>query len=117
MGTSQFKLVLVVRKDLSMGTGKIAAQCSHASIQAYKKCNKLLQFKWAMSGQMKVVVSCPDDKAMLEINEKAKSMNVRTSIIHDAGRTQIAPGSMTVLAVGPGRSEIVDQITGHLKLL
>lgn len=32
-----FKMVLVVRNDLKMGKGKIAAQCSHATLGLYKK--------------------------------------------------------------------------------
>ena len=32
------------------------------------------------------------------------------------GRTQIAPGSHTVLAVGPAPGSMVDKVTGNLKL-
>ena len=35
--------------------------------------------------------------------------------VTDAGRTEVAPGSVTVLAVG-GVSELVDQVSGKLKL-
>ena len=34
--------------------------------------------------------------------ERAAAMGLTISIIRDAGRTQIAPGSKTVLSVGPG---------------
>ena len=46
----------------------------------------------------------------------AKSQKLITSLIFDAGRTQIAAGSMTVLAVGPGPASVIDSVTGHLKL-
>jgi len=39
------------------------------------------------------------------------------SLIQDAGRTQVAPGSRTVLGVGPGPNELIDKVTGHLKLM
>ena len=37
-------------------------------------------------------------------------------IIHDAGRTQIASGTATVLGIGPGPSSVIDNVSGHLKL-
>lgn len=48
---------------------------------------------------------------------KAASLDLPTYIVHDAGRTQIPAGSQTVLAIGPGPKSVVDQITGHLRLL
>lgn len=111
------KLVLVVRKDLSMGVGKIAAQCSHASVMAYQKSSRLMLLKWALSGQKKIVVSCPNEQALKDIREKAKQHRLLTSTIHDAGHTQVEPNTVTVLAVGPAKEELVDQVTGHLSLL
>ncbi|PIK56816.1 putative peptidyl-tRNA hydrolase 2, mitochondrial [Apostichopus japonicus] len=32
-----YKMVLVVRQDLKMGKGKVAAQCSHAAVGCYKR--------------------------------------------------------------------------------
>lgn len=51
------------------------------------------------------------------LQAQAMSLGVCAKIIHDAGRTQIASGSATVLGVGPAPKSVVDQITGHLKLL
>ena len=47
----------------------------------------------------------------------AKSLGLVTSVIQDAGRTQIEAGSRTVVAVGPGPENLVNQVTGHLSLL
>ena len=53
------KLVLVVRNDLKMGKGKVAAQCSHAAVMAYEssreKAPKIFS-NWRNSGQPKIVV-------------------------------------------------------------
>ncbi|CAF1543725.1 unnamed protein product, partial [Rotaria sordida] len=39
-----------------------------------------------------------------------------TCLIRDAGRTQIEPGSKTVLGIGPAPSKLINEITRHLKL-
>ncbi|TQE00658.1 hypothetical protein C1H46_013707 [Malus baccata] len=114
-----FKMVLVVRNDLKMGKGKIAAQCSHATLGLYKKvlhrAPKALN-RWEMCAQPKVVVKIESEKDMLVLQERAKSLNLPTHITIDAGRTQIAPNSRTVMAI-LGPVEVVDDVTGGLKLL
>ncbi|CAL9230582.1 unnamed protein product [Arabidopsis halleri] len=114
-----FKMVLVVRNDLKMGKGKIAAQCSHATLGLYKKlvrrAPKALDC-WEECAQPKVVVKIEDEDEMLELQERAKSLKLPTHITIDAGRTQIAPNSRTVMAI-LGPVEVVDEVTGGLKLL
>lgn len=44
-------------------------------------------------------------------------MGILNGGIHDAGRTQVAAGSLTVLAVGPGPDSVINHITGALSLL
>lgn len=56
-----------------------------------------------------------DDLDMLQA--KAISLGLVAEVIADAGRTQIAPGSHTVLGIGPGPKSLMDQVTGGLKLL
>jgi peptidyl-tRNA hydrolase len=51
------------------------------------------------------------------LQAQAMSLGLCARIIHDAGRTQIASGSATVLGIGPAPKSMVDQITGGLKLL
>ncbi|XP_021283387.1 peptidyl-tRNA hydrolase 2, mitochondrial isoform X1 [Herrania umbratica] len=114
-----FKMVLVVRNDLKMGKGKIAAQCSHATLGLYKKllhrAPKALD-RWEMCAQPKVVVKIESEEDMLVLQERAKSLSLPTHITIDAGRTQIAPNSRTVMAI-LGPIEMVDDVTGGLKLL
>jgi len=113
------KMVLVVRNDLKMGKGKAAAQCCHATLSAYKqarrKCPEVLR-AWECNGQPKVTVKCDSEDDLMLLLTQSRSLGLVSAVIADAGRTQIAPGSKTVLAVGPGPGELVDQVTGSLKL-
>ncbi|KAJ1700271.1 hypothetical protein LUZ63_000050 [Rhynchospora breviuscula] len=114
-----FKMVLVVRNDLKMGKGKIAAQCSHATLGLYKKLvNRAPKYlnRWEMCGQVKVVVKIETEDEMLVLQERAKSLSLPTHIVIDAGRTQIAPNSRTVMSI-LGPADMVDDVTGGLKLL
>ncbi|KAG0492400.1 hypothetical protein HPP92_005461 [Vanilla planifolia] len=114
-----FKMVLVVRNELKMGKGKIAAQCSHATLGLYKKlhnrASKALS-RWEMCGQVKVVLKIESEEDMLVLQERAKSLKLPTHTTIDAGRTQIAPNSRTVMAI-LGPADMVDDVTGGLKLL
>ncbi|XP_062226962.1 uncharacterized protein LOC133925129 isoform X1 [Phragmites australis] len=114
-----FKMVLIVRNDLKMGKGKIAAQCSHATLGLFKKLQqrapKSLR-RWERCGQVKVVVKIESEEDMLVLQGRAKSLNLPTHITIDAGRTQIAPNSRTVMAI-LGPADMVDDVTGGLKLL
>ena len=115
----EVKMVLVVRQDLKMGKGKAAAQCAHAAVGAYKKAARhqpAVLKKWERDGQAKITLKADTEEVLAELELVAKSQKLITSLIFDAGRTQIAAGSMTVLAVGPGPAEIIDSVTGHLKL-
>ena len=109
--------------------GKIAAQCGHATLACFKSISKaarasgpsspaarLLQ-RWERHGQAKVALQTKSEDEMQELMAKARSLGITAEVIADAGRTQIDPGSLTVLGVGPAPKSAVDQVTGHLKLL
>ncbi|KAH8583612.1 peptidyl-tRNA hydrolase 2 [Cryptosporidium sp. chipmunk genotype I] len=102
-----------------MGKGKVASQCGHAVLGAYKKAirkhPKIVE-AWERSGQAKVVLKVCSEE-LFESEKRAKEKNVTTCLIKDAGRTQIAPGEYTAIAIGPGPSELIDEITGEYKLL
>ncbi|KAF6002846.1 Peptidyl-tRNA hydrolase protein 2, mitochondrial [Cyanidiococcus yangmingshanensis] len=112
------KLVLVVRRDLKMTPGKIAAQCGHASVGAYKACNnRNTLLAWERNGQPKIALRCSSLKELLAIERAAQQQRVPSFAVRDAGRTQIAAGTITVLALGPAEGAKIQRITGHLKLL
>nr|ADD37956.1 Peptidyl-tRNA hydrolase 2, mitochondrial [Lepeophtheirus salmonis] len=117
------KMVLVVRNDLKMSKGKVAAQCSHATLDAYKRGKKggarakqVIRL-WETYGQKKVTLKGDSEEQLLELQKMATFKGVTNAIIKDAGRTEVEPGTLTVLAVGPDLESKVDEITGHLKLL
>ncbi|XP_027726391.1 peptidyl-tRNA hydrolase 2, mitochondrial [Vombatus ursinus] len=117
--SGEFKMIIVVRNDLKMGKGKVAAQCSHAAVSAYKQVqrrNPELLKQWEYCGQPKVVVKAPDEESLAELLTHAKVLGLTVSLIQDAGRTQVEPGSRTVLGIGPGPADLIDKVTGHLKL-
>ncbi|KEP64204.1 UNVERIFIED_CONTAM: peptidyl-tRNA hydrolase, putative [Hammondia hammondi] len=114
------KMVLCVRQDLSMGKGKIAAQCGHATLGAYRQAARRhdpFLALWTASGQKKIAVKIKDEAEMRALHADAKKKGVNAYAVCDAGRTQVPAGSFTVLAVGPGPETLVDDVTGHLKLL
>lgn len=114
------KMVLCVNMELKMGKGKIGAQCGHATLGAYRLSRKYCPtglLGWETYGQAKIALKVEEEIEFYEILEKAKLAGIVCYIVEDAGRTQIAAGSRTVLALGPAPATILDQITGHLKLL
>lgn len=116
------KMVIVVRSDLPMGRGKTAAQCAHAALecclQTFNNKKKQLMFEsWLRSGQPKIIVKIPNEKELLILADKAQRAGLITAIIKDAGVTQIKPGTITVVGIGPGSTEVIDSITSRLRLL
>ena len=67
--------------------------------------------------QTKQVVECASDAELQELDKKARAMELPSSLIQDAGRTQLEPGTVTCLGIGPAPAELVDRITVQLKLL
>lgn len=113
------KQVIVVRADLRLGIGKLAAQAAHASLEAYKTTRAAeprVVEEWEREGQKKVVVKIGGEKELLELYEKAKK-EIPCALIRDAGLTQIPPGTVTALGMGPWDESAIDKYAGKLKLL
>lgn len=118
-----YKQIIVIRADLKMGKGKLAAQCSHAALSAYKKAQHNEEYKtksnsWEKSGGEKVVLKVQSEQELRELYEQAQRADIPCGeIIHDAGHTQLEPGTATCFATFPWEEEILDKIFGKLKLL
>ena len=114
------KQVIVVRADLKMGKGKTCAQVAHASISSAEKAMKFERDwyeAWIREGQKKVVVKVQNERELFELYEMAKGQGLPCYIVNDAGLTQLAPGTTTTLGIGPAPEELIDKLTGDLKLL
>jgi peptidyl-tRNA hydrolase, PTH2 family len=112
------KLVLVVRTDLGMGRGKIAAQVAHAAVTAALAARGGGDFAaWLRDGQPKVVVQVTSGEQLQEIARQARAAGLPVELVHDAGRTQLAPGTLTCCAVGPAEASRIDAVTAGLSLL
>jgi PTH2 family peptidyl-tRNA hydrolase len=115
-----YKQTIVMRADLGMGKGKIAAQSSHASLSAYNKVRKShldVAKAWETEGQMKVVLKVNSEKELFEYFQKAKDAGIPVELIRDAGHTQLEPGTVTCFAAGPWDEKELDKVFGDLKLL
>ena len=115
----EFKLVIVVREDLKISPGKMAAQVGHAAVSCAlraKDKDKRLFSNWMDEGQRKVVLKVGGLPELERIERMAGSAGLIASRIVDAGLTEIPPGTVTCLGVGPAREADVDKITGNLKL-
>ena len=111
------KQIMIVRTDLKMRKGKIAAQCCHGAIGAYKKSPADKIRKWENEAYAKVVLKVQTKEELIELKKLADDNGIANYLVVDAGRTQIPTSSITVLALGPDEDEILDKITGDLKLL
>ena len=112
------KLALVVRADLGMGRGKIAAQVAHAAVAAVLANGGSRDFAaWLAEGQPKVVLKVASAEQLAEVVRGAVAAGLPVEVIRDAGRTQVDPGTVTCCAVGPADSAQVDALTGALSLL
>lgn len=116
----EYKMIIVARTDLKLSPGKLAVQVAHAAVTCAlgtKKCNSKWFNKWQNEGAKKAVVKVSSEEEFYPLKDKAERLKIVTSLIEDAGHTEIPPGTKTVLGIGPAPSNIIDQVTSHLSLL
>jgi PTH2 family peptidyl-tRNA hydrolase len=118
------KMVFLVREDLKLGAGKIAAQVAHAAVSLYDEiCENGKPYyrqaleNWNEFGAKKIVLRAKDLEDLKSVKAACKKKGIPCSMIADAGRTQIEPGTITVLGIGPEESKKLDIITGEFKLM
>ncbi|MDD2678482.1 MAG: peptidyl-tRNA hydrolase Pth2 [Candidatus Nanoarchaeia archaeon] len=115
----EYKQAIVLRTDLGMDKGKLVSQGAHASVAAaYKTLQKNPDVfkKWAGS-MKKIVLKVNGEKELMDLKAKAGKAKLVVELIRDAGRTQIMPGSITAIGIGPDLEDKIDGITRDLKLL
>lgn len=112
-----YKQVIVVRSDLDMSRGKIAAQACHASIGSFKKTNPAVSSSWDKNGGKKAVLKTESEKNIKDIGKKCKELKIPFFIVKDAGLTEIPPGTTTAIGIGPDKEDKINRATGSLPLL
>jgi peptidyl-tRNA hydrolase, PTH2 family len=116
--STELKMVLLVREDLKMSKGKIAAQCGHAVLACYRNAirgNSLWREwvrAWLHRAQAKITLKVDSEQLMDAICAAAIAAKLPCEVIEDAGRTEVAPGTRTVAGIGPCPKDLIDRITG-----
>ena len=116
-----YKMVFVVNLELKMSPGKTAAQVGHATLGLYKYLQSQQDQKaglelWEERGSKKVVLRGDSVRHLLDLKKRAYELHIANIMVHDAGKTEVEPGSLTVFALF-GKYKDVDKVTGNLKLL
>ncbi|KAF8971557.1 peptidyl-tRNA hydrolase, partial [Flammula alnicola] len=109
------KMVLVVRTDLKMTSGAIASQ--HATLACYKalsKKNVKLLRHWERTGQAKIALKAKSEDQLLELEAIAKSLNLCARSVQDP---ELGDNVRPVLAIGPAPVNLINEVTGKLRLL
>ena len=111
------KQVILIRQDLKLPKGKACAQVAHASVEAVLKADSQVVKTWRSEGMAKIVLKVKDEKELIQYFQNAKDEGLAVSLITDAGRTVVAPGTKTCAGIGPPEDDQIDSITDELKLL
>ena len=115
----EYKLVVVVRTDLGISKGKMAAQVAHAAVNCTLKSRKSdsANFRnWFDEGQKKVVVKGENESTLRTLQQHAREIGLVSSIVTDAGLTEVPPGTVNCLGIGPAPETQIDSITGDCAL-
>ena len=110
------KQAILARSDLNMTPGKLAAQVAHASLSAYLKTDSKTQKIWKYEVQKKNELKVHDQDLLFEFKKIAEKHDIPAAIIKDAGRTQLEPGTITTLGIGPAEDSLIDDIVCDLSL-
>jgi len=116
----RYKQVIAVRTDLDMSRGKIAVQVAHGAVSAAERARITHQDVWKAwidEGQKKVAVKVASETDLLDLRRLAVVNRLPNAIIRDAGMTELPPGTITVVGIGPALAAEIDKVTGNLKLL
>ena len=111
------KQVIVVRSDLNLSPGKLAAQVAHASLFSAGNADDAVVERWKAQGSKKVVLVAKNLKHIQQLHEKCKQLGIAHSVISDAGLTELKKGTVTCIGIGPADEKNINKVTGSLPLL
>ena len=113
----EYKQCIVLREDLKLSKGKAAVQAAHASILGYERALLPDRRNWKNQGQKKVALKVPSLSELYKVRDAAERLGLPCAIVEDAGLTEIPPGTVTALGIGPARADEIDKVTKDLELL
>ncbi len=111
------KQAIIIRKDLKLPKGKMAAQAAHAAVEAVLRSDKKNVIAWREVGAKKIAVYAADQKQLFQLEQDAKQSGIITAIITDAGKTTVPAGTVTCCGLGPDKEEVIDKIIKELQLV
>ncbi len=111
------KLAIIIRKDLNISCGKIAVQVAHAATECILKCKKEKVIEWHKEGGKKIVLVVNNIDELKKLQYLAEQNNLTNALVTDAGFTEIKPGTITCLGIGPDKDKRIDELIGSLPLL
>lgn len=118
--SGDYKMVLVVRGEIRLTPGKAAVQVAHAAVMLVREADRRQRAAveaWEAGGQKKIALRVETLAEMEALQRAARAAHIPCVVVEDAGLTEVAPGTRTVLGLGPARSADLDRITGALDLL
>jgi peptidyl-tRNA hydrolase, PTH2 family len=111
-----FKQVILIREDLKLSAGKLAAQVAHGSVEALLRSHKDYISAWRKEGMKKIVLKVQSVNDLKEFQRKAESQGLVSALVVDGGHTEIPAGTVTCLGIGPDKEDKIDKVTGGLPL-
>ena len=112
-----YKMVILVPIDLKLPKGKLASQCSHASVEAVLISDRDIVNEWRKQGMKKSILKVKDLDELWFYEKEARKNKLKTVMIRDAAKTFLKQPEITCIAIGPDKEGKIDKITGKLKLI
>lgn len=135
------KQMIVMRRDLKMRKGKIAAQAGHACVEAvlmalvregrsgqlrandgwawldHAEGDASALTDWFDAGVAKVCVYVDSEEELLDLADRGRELGLVVALVRDAGHTEFhGEPTFTCLAFEPLPAETIDPLTGDLPL-
>lgn len=114
----EYKVVIVVNTDIKMGKGKVAVHCAHGALSCSEKAvvsNANAFHAWKGCAQPIIVVKGKSEQELLTLMTAAEENSLICSIIFENSEKEAANTNRTILAIGPGKADVMNKVTGHLK--
>merc|ERR1712080_68266 len=115
--SEKYKMAFVVRSDLKMGKGKIAAQVGHGVLNLSRTCPTHVLDHYLAGPQTKICLKVNNERSLQHLYTESKKFKIPSCIVQDAGKTQVVRGTNTVCAIGPAPASVLDLLTKDLKLM